>query len=329
MSSNLRGPALGCLISLGVVVVGFLGLIVLILGMAFSSGSSEEAVYGDRIAHIDIEGMISASGESSWAGASSSMVDRISKQLKRAKEDKDVKAVVLRINSPGGEVTAADTLYHQVSLLAKEKPVLVYMDSVAASGGYYIACAADEIFANQTTLTGSIGVIISTMNYEDLFGKVGLRSMVFTSGKFKDTLSGNRTMREDEKALVQDLVSQIYERFLEVVMESRTEIPEAKLRSSIADGRIFTGSDATAKGLIDGTCYIEDVYDRAREVGNAPDAKVVKYTEEASFFDALGLMKSHAGAGANRTRIEVHLPETLVPQMKPGLVYLLPSFYAN
>jgi len=326
--SNKKGPVIGCLVGFGIAVVSIFGLGTIFMLILFFSIDPDEVV-GEQIAHIDVEGMISGAAVSSWAGSSSSMVDRIKAQLKRAKEDEDVKAIVLRINSPGGEVTASDTLYYEVSKVAEEKPVIVYMDSVAASGGYYIACGADEIYANNTTLTGSIGVIISTMNYEDLFGKVGLRSMVFTSGKFKDTLSGNRTMREEEKELVQGLVNQMYERFLAVVMSSRTEIPEAKLRSSIADGRIFTGTDAAEKGLIDGTCYIEDVYDRARELGQSPNAKVVRYNEEVSFFDAFGMMKAKAAAGSPNTKIEIQMPESMGPELKPGMVYLLPSFYAN
>src|SRR5690606_27563341 len=127
-------------------------------------------------------------------------------------------------------VTAADTIYHKVKQLAEKKPVIIYMDSMAASGGYYIACAGKEIYANQTTLTGSIGVIMSGLNYEQLFDKVGLRSMTFTSGKFKDVMSGSRTMTEEEQALIHGLVMDIYERFLTVVKEGRTQIPEAELR---------------------------------------------------------------------------------------------------
>ncbi len=329
--SNQRGLPIGCLIALGVgigIAGTFVFLFVLLLGSLGSIGS-EDAVYGKHVARIDVEGMITSTSSSSWTGSGESMVDRIAKQLKKAKEDEDAVAVVIRINSPGGEVTAADTLYHHVSQLAKEKPVLVYMDSMAASGGYYIACGAQEIYANQTTLTGSIGVIISTMNYADLIDKVGLRFEVFTSGKFKDTLSGSRSMREDEKALIQDMVSQIYERFLEVVMQSRSDIPEAKLRTQLADGRILTGSDASESGLIDGTGYIEDVYDRARQLGNAPDVPVVKYSEEVSIIGALGLMQAKALAGGGDTKVELHLPESLVPDLQPGRVYLLPSFFAQ
>ncbi|MFT5465364.1 MAG: protease-4 [Verrucomicrobiales bacterium] len=286
---------------------------------------------GDRIAQIDLEGMISTMSVSSLTGSSDSMVLRLTRALERAREDENVKAIVLRINSPGGEVTASDTLFHQVKLAAQEKPVVVYMDSMAASGGYYIACGATEIYANQTTLTGSIGVIVSTLNYEQLFDKIGLESPTFTSGDFKDTLGGSRQMREDEKEWIQNLVSQMYDRFIEVILEGRPNLDETELRA-LADGRVYLGSEAEANGLIDNLGYIEDAYARACELGKVPaDTPVVSYNGESSLFGALGLLQSRAAAmpkPGQPIKVELQLPEGFAPQLKPGMAYLLPTFYA-
>lgn len=322
-----KGFTIGCLLAFGAVAIAMIGFFV-VVGLMISSVDDRDTVYGDKIAHIDLEGVISSSIDGGWGGAGGSMVERLGKDLKRAREDDDVKAIVLRVNSPGGEVTASDVLYNHVKKTAAKKPVVIYMDSVAASGGYYAACGGTEIMANYTTMTGSIGVIISTLNYETLFDKLGVDSVVFTSGKFKDTMSGSRPMREDEQKMVQGMVDQIYERFLTVVKEARTEIPESELRANIADGRIFTGTEALSKKLIDKIGYIEDAYDRARELAKAPDAKVMKYNREVSIFDALGLMQSRLAQGSS-TKVEISLPEQVFPRLQPGMMYLLPSFYSH
>lgn len=323
MSESRRFP-FGCLFAALGVVGGTL-ILLLLLGFLFS-GALLSSGSGPKIAHIDLEGIIVSSPEAGFLGSSDSMVRRLEKSLKKAREDDSVKAVVLRINSPGGEVTAADTIHHYVKQTAAVKPVVVYMDSVAASGGYYVACAGTEMMANRTTMTGSIGVIISTLSYHELFGKFGLQFLTFTSGKYKDTLSGGRPMRDDERQLVQDLVNQTYERFLQVVMEGRPKVPEEKLRTALADGRILSGKDALANGLIDKTGYFEDAVERAKELGNAPDAKVIRYSDEVSLFQALGLVESRFRNPPES--LELRLPGMLQSSLKPGMLYLLPPFFA-
>lgn len=315
---------IGCVLAVigaiagGLLLLGLIGLTLL--------GSLSGPGPGPKIAQIDLEGIIVSAPEAGFLGSSDSMVRRLEKSLKRAREDESVKAVVLRINSPGGEVTAADTIHHYVKQTAAVKPVVVYMDSVAASGGYYVACAGTEMFANRTTMTGSIGVIISTLSYHELFGKFGLQFLTFTSGKFKDTLSGGRPMRDDERELVQNLVNQTYERFLQVVMEGRPKVPEEKLRTALADGRILSGKDALDNGLIDHTGYFEDAVERAKELSNAPDAKLIRYSEEVSLFQALGLVESRLRPAP--VAVELRLPDSLQTSLKPGMLYLLPPFFA-
>ncbi len=279
----------------------------------------------DKIVHIDLEGIISSMEMSGLFAEAMPSVSLIKQALEQAVADKQVKAIVLRINSPGGEVTASDIIYNAVKNAAKEKPVVVYMDSMAASGGYYVACGATKIVASETTLTASIGVIIETMNYSELFGKVGLSMTTFTSGAFKDSLSGARPMRDDEKAYVQNLVTQMYDRFLGIVSEARG-VPKDQLKN-VADGRVVTGREALAAKLVDQIGYVEDAYALARELGKAADAGVVKYRHEASLFEVFGM--ASAKAAQQPAKVQFDLSSGLLPKLQPGVPYFLPPSYAR
>jgi protease IV len=275
----------------------------------------------DRIVRIDLEGIITSSPAgglmSSGAGVD---VDSTKAALEQAVKDDRVKAIVLYINSPGGEVTASDIIYAAVKEAAKKKPVVVYMASVAASGGYYISCGATQIVASETTLTASIGVIMESFNYAQLFDKVGLNMTAFTSGAFKDTLSGARPMREDEKKYIQGLVDSMYDRFLTVVSEARN-VPKEVLKNGVADGRVVSGADALKAKLVDQIGYVEDAYALARKLGKANDANVVRYGHEFGLLDIL----SAAGA-ESRAKVEVQLPgAAAMPKLQPGRMYFLPA----
>src|SRR3982751_1287560 len=194
----------------------------------------------DKIAVITMRGLISTSIP---GNVSDSMVDDLRAALQQAREDHRVKAIVLEIDSPGGEVTASDAIYSAVVKTRARKPVVVYMDSLAASGGYYVSCGGKYLMANETSITGSIGVIIQTLNYQQLFDKIGLASVVFKSGKFKDMLNGARPITEEERAYVQSFVMKTYEKFLGIVAKERN-LSADTLRNGIADGRILSGRDA-------------------------------------------------------------------------------------
>lgn len=280
----------------------------------------------DKIVHIDLEGVISSMSMSGLFAEAMPSVESIKHALEQAVEDKNVKAIVLRINSPGGEVTASDILYNAVKKAAKEKPVVVYMDAMAASGGYYVSCGASKIVASETTLTASIGVIIETMNYSELFGKVGLSMNAFTSGAFKDSLSGARPMREDEKAYVQHLVMSMYDRFLGIVSEARG-VPKDQLKSTVADGRVVTGREALAAKLVDQIGYVEDAYALARTLGKTADAAVVKYRHEMSFFEAISM--ASAKASAQPAKVQLDVSSSLMPKLLPGVPYYLPPSFAH
>ena len=172
----------------------------------------------DKIAVITMRGLISSSIP---GNVGDSMVDDLRAALEQAREDHRVKAIVLEIDSPGGEVTASDVIYNAVVKTRAKKPVVVYMDSLAASGGYYVSCGGKFLMANETTITGSIGVIIQTLNYEQLFNKIGLASVVFKSGKFKDMLNGARPITPEEREYVQSFVMNTYDKFLGIVAKER------------------------------------------------------------------------------------------------------------
>ncbi len=278
----------------------------------------------DKIARIDLDGIISSGAASEGFGGSGMDLETIKRALLQAVEDKTVQAIVLRVNSPGGEVTASDTLYHAVKQAAQKKPVVVYMDSMAASGGYYISCGATRIVANETTLTGSIGVIIQTLNYSQTFGKIGLETMTFASGNFKDSLSGARPMRDDEKAYVQSLVMKMYDKFIGIVSEAR-KISKEELKNGIADGRVFTGGEALQHKLVDQIGYVEDAYALARQLGGAPNAMVVRYQHRASLSDLLGVFGKAQDA---RGKVSIDISDRLLPRLQPGMTYLLPAYLA-
>ncbi|MFZ4587917.1 MAG: signal peptide peptidase SppA [Terrimicrobiaceae bacterium] len=272
----------------------------------------------DKIAVVPLEGIIAFGMEGSLGD---SMVEDFKAALKQAEEDEHVKAVVVAIDSPGGEITASDVLYHALREFEPKKPVVAYFNAIGASGAYYTACGADWIMCNDTTFTGSIGVIISTLNYRELFGKIGLEAVVFKSGKFKDMLNGAREMSPEEKEYVQGLVMQSYDRFLGIVSESRG-LDGEKLRSGPADGRILSGTDAFRDKLVDQLGYIEDAYAKARELGKAEGAEVVRYVRSYSFDRFLRLFGETRAA-----KIEIGLPGK-AHALEPGRVYLLPPFFA-
>lgn len=326
-------PRFGCLI-IGLIVVLVVSLFInlaLVAGRANLKGGLisevpkfEESVLvpggSDKIVLLQLHGIISGS----LAGTlGETMVEDLKMALQQATEDDAVKAIVLSIDSPGGEVTASDAIYHAVVEARKKKPVVVQMGSLAASGGYYIACAGSYVMAHETTLTGSIGVIIQTLKYQDLFGKIGLQAVVFKSGAFKDILSGTRDMTPEEQALIQGLVMGMYDKFVGIVAKER-KIPEATLRDGIADGRIFSGGEAEKLKLVDGLGYIEDAYAKARELGGASDAQVVRY--EAPF--SLGKLARVFSQSKLDSKVDLNVTSDLLPKLETGRIYLLPGYFA-
>jgi protease-4 len=275
-----------------------------------------------KIALISLRGLIT-SAEPGAVGESA--IDDLKIQLQQAAEDEKVKAVVLYVDSPGGEVTASDILYNAVRKVREKKPVVVYMGALAASGGYYVSCGGSWLIANETTLTGSIGVIMQSLNYEQLFGKLGLATVTFKSGAFKDMLSGSRQMTDAEKEYVQNLIMQTYGKFVGIVARER-KIDETELRNGIADGRVVSGKDALAAKLVNGLGEIEDAYAKAMELAKIKNASIIRY-ESPFHFGKLVHLLGQSDAGG-KSKVEVKLADTFAPKLEAGRLYFLPASYA-
>jgi protease-4 len=231
----------------------------------------------DKVALIDVEGMILNARTSSLFGGGDNPTSLFRERLDAAADDKRVKAVVLRINSPGGAVTASDIMYQDLCRFRRDtgKPVVACLMDVAASGGYYLAMGCDKVYAHPTTVTGSIGVIMSLYNASGLFGMLGVTSEPIKSGPNKDIGNPARPMTEAERAILQGLVDHFYDQFVQVVVRGRG-LSEERVRA-LADGRIYSGLEAKQLGLVDEIGYLDDALDAAQAMACLKDATVIAY----------------------------------------------------
>jgi protease-4 len=270
----------------------------------------------DKVAIIDVEGMILNAKTGGLLGGGDNMMATFRERLDAAARDRRVKAVVLRINSPGGAVTASDIMYQDVLTFKKEtgKPVVACMMDVAASGGYYLAMAADRVYAHPTTVTGSIGVIMSLYNASGLLQKIGLASNPIKSGPNKDLGNPAREMTEEERAILQGMVDGFYGQFVQVVVRGRG-LPEERVRA-LADGRIYTGVDAHKLGLVDEVGYLEDAIACAKAMACLKDAAVVAYDRCGGYRGSI-----YAGVPKVPSEITVKLDVPLFDS-KGGAVFL-------
>jgi protease-4 len=248
-----------------IVAVGLLFFLLIARGLV------QSAPIGDKVAVIDIVGVISRT-------------DTVIDQIHQYRDDQTVKAIVLRINSPGGSVAPVQEIYSELRKL--EKPIVASMGSTAASGGYYIAAIADEILANPGTLTGSIGVIMQFTKLKGLYEKIGLEQQVIKSGKFKDTGSPVRDMTDEERELLQVTLDDVHNQFIDAVFEGRQEHLTREEIVALADGRIFSGQQALEHKLVDQLGNLPDAIDRAGELGGIEGKpKVVRTKRKTSMLE--------------------------------------------
>ncbi|MCR4820014.1 MAG: signal peptide peptidase SppA [Elusimicrobiales bacterium] len=249
----------------------------------------------DGVAVIRVYGVISQSMKTyDWEKTGSSA---LAQRIRKTGKKKNIKAIVLDINTPGGTVAAVQEIYDAINFVRKEykKPVVALFGDVSASGGYYIGAACDEIFAHPGTMTGSIGVIMSGMNYEGLMKKIGFKSEVVKSGKYKDIGAPYREMSPEERKLLQDMIDDSYSQFVKAVAEGR-KMSDEKVRS-LADGRIYTGSQAKEAGLVDKLGNYQDALDRAGVLaGLGKDPHVISGASEP-FDNFFSMMNSKFGGG--------------------------------
>ena len=233
----------------------------------------QSAPIGDKVAVIDVTGTISRT-------------ETIVDQIHQYRDDQGVKAIVLRINSPGGSVAPVQEIYSELKKL--EKPIVASMSSTAASGGYYIAAIADEILANPGTLTGSIGVIMQFTKLKGLYEKIGLEQQVVKSGKFKDTGSPMRNLTDEERELLQATLDDVHNQFIDAVFEGRQAHLTREDIVALADGRIFSGQQALEHKLVDQLGNLTDAIDRAGELGGiSGKPKVVRTKRKPSMLERL------------------------------------------
>jgi protease-4 len=252
--------------------------------LAVFAGRDGASGFGDRVGIIEVEGLIADDA-------------KLLEQIRRYRRDPSVKAVLVQINSPGGVVGPSQSVYEELRRLGEEteRPIVASIGGVGASGGYYIALAADSIFALPGSITGSIGVVMEMPEASGLMEKVGVRVEVVKSAEHKDTGSPFRPMTPEDRAVLQALVADVYEQFVEVVMRERA-LPDSAVRM-VSDGRILSGRQALERGLIDRLGNFHDALDAAgRMAGLGEDPRVVRPPEERT--SILDLLLGRAPAGA-------------------------------
>lgn len=289
----------GCIIAAIFVVLLFIVLlfcsvtgVVLLASSAGGYEDTDESVspYVDKLAVIDISGVIVEDADSSlFSSFSGTTAYGTVEKLQKASNDDSVKAVLLRISSPGGEVVASDLIYNEVTKLAEKKPVVTYVSTMAASGGYYIAVGSDHITMHPSGMTGSIGVIMQGTNLDGLYEKLGIETVTFKSGQFKDDeeLYDDNPNGEAER-IYQSIIDETYEEFVAIVAEGR-DMSNSEVKK-LADGRIYTGKQAVANGLADDLGYYEDAVLKAESLAGVSDLTVIDY-DEVSFWEALSSSK--------------------------------------
>jgi protease-4 len=300
--SETHGKKFETTSSLGKAVISFLTLALAFSGLFITSGcfvvslgpqqgefeektiESVGAEPKEKILMLEIDGVIDDHAEKNLFKMEESLVTIVREKLKKARKDESIKGVVLRINSPGGSATASDIIHREIAKFKRERniPVVACMMDMAASGGYYIASAADKIMAHPTTVTGSIGVIFMSLNAEGLLGKVGLQMEVIKAGDKKDIASPFRKMTDEERGILQKVVDETYERFVTVVKEGRPHLTEVEIRG-LADGRIFTAKEAQEKGLVDEIGYLPDALEMAMKEARLQDARLVVYVRPGEY----------------------------------------------
>ena len=285
------------------VAVGFglpvLALIGLVIAIGFSAtrlaGDAVPAVSrytqisgpedGPAVAVLDVVGPIASGSSSPFDTRPATASGDLVPLIRRAAANPDVAVLVLRLNSPGGSVVGSDEIYH--ALRQAQKPVVAFLQEVAASGAYYIGMAAEHIVANPNSLTGSIGVIGQFPNAEALMEKIGVQVTTIKSGKSKDIGNPFRAMSDDERAIFQDIVDETYGRFVDIVARGRN-LPAETVRE-LADGRIYTGQRALELGLVDALGYQQDALDAAARLANIDgEPRVLHYRRRGGFLDLIG-----------------------------------------
>lgn len=247
----------------------------------------EDGESTERIAKLSLEGEIMADIGDDSLIEEEPMHEKLIDQIEEAGADDSVKAILFKVNSPGGSIVETEQIYKKIKDMQEEyeKPIYVTMENMAASGGYYLSAPADKIYAQKSTDTGSIGVISETINLSELFDKLGIKYNRVQSDEFKDIMANDRDMTDEEKEMIQEMIDESYDDFVDVIVDGR-DMDEEKVRD-LGDGRLYTGKQAKENGLVDEIGFEEDALDDLKEDEGLEDATVFEYSNEANFFSSL------------------------------------------
>jgi protease-4 len=276
--------------------------------------------FQDKVAIVEVEGMIANAKAGGLLGPSENPVSLFVQELDKAEKDDTVKAVVLRVNSPGGTVSASDAMYQILKRFRARthKPVVASIQELGASGAFYVSCGADKIVAQPTSLVGSIGVIFETYNLQGTMAKLGVRPENYKSAAHKDIGSPFREATDDEKQIMQGLVDEYYAKF-KVIVSSNRPITDPSQFPIMTDGRIFSGDQAQKLGLVDKTGLLDDAIQLARDLAKSPDAKVVEYRHTYAAGGSIYALNQAPLPQSNTLHLELPDAATMLPA---GFYYL-------
>ncbi|MFA6134766.1 MAG: signal peptide peptidase SppA [Phycisphaerae bacterium] len=273
-----------------------------------------------KIVIIDVDGLIMNDRGGGLWGTGENPVSLFVEKIKKAEADPAVCAIVLRINSPGGGVTASDIMYEHLkrAKTARKLPVVAVIEDVGASGAYYLACGSDAILAHPTSITGSIGVIVQLISLDGTLHKLGIDTKAITSGRFKDMASPFKKLDPEDEALLQGVVNSYYERFLKVVEAGRPKLSKEAVRQ-LADGRVYTGDQALANGLVDSLGYVDDAVSLARKLSGQSRVNVVIYHRPIGYKSNIYSTAPDGLAGSSLAGLGM---QTVLEMVQPQFLYL-------
>jgi len=276
----------------------------------------------DKVAIVDLDGLLLNDRDMGMFSFRENPVSLFVEKLDTAQADPAVKALIVRINSPGGAVTATDIIYQRLARFkaARKVPVVAVIEDVGASGGYYVACACDAVIAHPTSVTGSIGVMVQTVSFAGTMDKIGITARAVTSGRYKDMASPLKPIKDEDIAIIQGMVDSFYKRFVEVVQSGRPAIKPEKIKE-LADGRVFTGLEAKENGLVDGVGYMEDAIALAKTSAGLSRVKVVMYHRPLGYRSNF-----YSSAAELNPQVQLNLVNLSVPGIlraaQPQFLYL-------
>ncbi len=297
--------------------------------VALEEGFSESVVQADpglfvsdKIAVIDVDGILMNARDTGLFGTQENPVSEFVEKINYAQADMSVKAVILRINSPGGGVTASDIMHNRVMQFraARKIPVISIIEDVGASGGYYVACAGESILAHPTSITGSIGVIAQTFSLAGTMKLLGVEAKAITTGKYKEMGSPLKPLDQDDQAIIQGLFDQYYARFLKVVSAGRPGLTADKIKT-LADGRVYSGDQAKANGLVDSLGYMEDAVTLAKSKAGIQRCQVIMYHRSWGTRENMYSSSSGAASSTQMNLLNINVPG-LASMAQPRFMYL-------